>query len=453
MSKKHTILIIDDDKNIIDSLSSLYRDQGYQPVGAQTGHIAMELVSDNSFDLIILDLGLPDVDGIDLLKSIKDAKISAPVIIVSGQATIQKAIEATRLGAFNVIEKPPDPQKLLLDSEIAIKHKSLESEVGRLRRSLALQNDIIGESASAMAMREKLRRVSGTDSRVYIYGEPGAGKEMAARFIHFSSNRASGPFIAINCAAIPENLFESELFGHEKGSFTGAVASRKGKFELADSGSIFLDEVGELRPDHQAKLLRAIETSTIERVGGSKEIRVDVRVISASNKDLQKETHDGRFREDLYFRLNVIPVFVPPLRNRKEDIPLLARFFLDNLGYGHLKLDSAAISSLTAYDWPGNIRELKNIIERSAALCYGDIVSDVDIRESLAGMQGDDAKKLGPAGKQLSLREYLLRFEKSLLEDILRETDGNITRASKLLKIDRGNLSKKLKKFGLTGQE
>jgi len=454
MAKKPEILIIDDDKAIIDSLAALYKDNGYAPAGAQTGHMGFELAKSDLFDLIILDLGLPDIDGLDLLKSLKAAGVGAPVIIVSGQATIKRAVEATRLGAFNIIEKPLDPAQLLLDSQIAIRQRALEREVAGLRLSLSRQNDMVGESGAMKALKEKLRRIALTDSRVYIGGDPGVGKELAARFLHFSSERAAGPFVAVNCAAIPGELFESELFGHEKGAFTGAVSSRKGRFEQADHGTLFLDEVTELRPDHQAKLLRAIETSIIQRVGSSREIRVDVRIVSASNKDMQKETREGRFREDLYFRLNVIPVPVPPLRERLDDIPLLARHFLDTLGYGHMRLEPAAVASLSSYTWPGNIRELKNIMERTAALKYGDIISDADIRESLSGVALKfESAALPPGPKPMSLREHTGRFEKSLLQEIMRQAEGNITRAASLLRMDRGNLSKKLKKHGLTGHD
>jgi len=450
MAKKPDVLIIDDDKSIIDSLSSLYKDNGYSPAGAQTGHMALELAKSNMFDLIILDLGLPDIDGIELLKTFKAACIDAPIIIVSGQATVKKAVAAIKLGAFNIIEKPPDPSMLLLDSRIAIKQKELESQVSRLKQSLSLQNDPIGESATMRLLKEKLKRIALTESRVFISGEPGAGKELAARFLHFSSTRATGHFVAINCAAIPSELFESELFGHEKGAFTGAIASRKGKFELADGGTLFLDEVTELKPDHQAKLLRAIETSLIQPLGSSREIKVDVRLISASNKDIQKETRAGHFREDLYFRLNVIPVAVPPLRDRLDDISPLARHFLENLGFGHMRLAPEAISALCSYEWPGNVRELKNIIERTAALKYGNLITAEDISESLSGSLLDTDKiKYGPPPKPMTLKEHTNRFEKSLLQEILRQADGNITRAAALLRMDRGNLSKKLKKYRL----
>ncbi len=452
MVDKPKVLIIDDDKGIIDSLSSLYKDNGYIPSAVRTGNAALELASDNRFDLIILDIGLPDIDGIEILKILKTQRIAAPIIIVSGQASIQRAIEATRLGAFNVIEKPPDPAQLLLDSRIAVKQRSLESEVAKLRQSLLSQNDLIGQSESIGSLREKLKRIASTDSRVYILGEPGSGKEMAAKFIHYSSERATGPFVAVNCAAIPGELFESELFGHERGAFTGAIARQDGKFQAADRGTLFLDEIGELRSDHQAKLLRAIETSSVQRVGSPKDIRVDTRIIAASNKDIQRLTKEGKFREDLYFRLNVIPVMIPPLKEHLDDIPLLARFFLDDLGYGRMRFDPGAVITLQSYDWPGNVRELKNIVERTAALKYGDLITDSDIMESLAGTKGErDYTKPEPVTKPLSLREHLNRFEKSLMEQILKDAENNITKAAKLLKMDRGNLSKKLKKYGLTG--
>ena len=450
---KNEVLIIDDDKAIIDSLSSLLKDSGFSPVGAQTGNMGFELARSDLFDLIILDLGLPDIDGMELFKMLRAAKVSAPIIIISGQATIKRAIEATRLGAFNVIEKPPDPAQLLIDAQIAIKQRCLESEVARLRHSLLSQNDFVGESEIIRQLKEKLARIASSESRVYIYGEPGVGKEMAARYIHYSSSRATGPFIAVNCAAIPGELFESELLGHEKGAFTGAINARKGKFELADSGTLFLDEVAELRPDHQAKLLRVIETSIIQRLGSTRDIKVDVRVLSASNKNLQKETQAGRFREDLYFRLNVIPVTIPPLRERTEDITILTRHFLDLLGYGRMRLEADSLSALCAYDWPGNVRELRNIIERAAALATGDSLGEYDIRNAIGGPQADGDQQSKAITKPLALKEHNARFEKSLLTEILRETDGNITKAAALLRMDRGNLSKKLKKYGLTGND
>lgn len=453
MKTKPEVLIVDDDRTVIDSLSALYKDNGYLPSGALTGNTALELASGDRFDLIILDIGLPDIDGVEVLKMLKAQKVTAPVIIVSGQATIKDAIDATRLGAFNIIEKPPDPEKLLIDSKIATRQKSLELELAGLRRSLLSQNDLVGQSTAMRSLKEKLKRVAGTDSRIYILGEPGAGKEMAARFIHYSSPRMTGPFLAVNCAAIPGELFESELFGHERGSFTGAVERQVGKLESASGGTLFLDEVGELKPDHQAKLLRAIETSAIQRLGSSRDIKIDVRIISASNKDLQQLTREGKFREDLYFRLNVIPVFVPPLRDKLDDIPILARHFLDDLGYGRLRIDPAGISRLEAYGWPGNVRELRNIIERTAALCYGDTVTEQDITDALSDMQGGrDLSRQGPVPKKLSLREHITRYERNLLQDILLDCDGNITKAAKMLKMDRGNLSKKLKSYGLKGK-
>jgi two-component system nitrogen regulation response regulator NtrX len=453
MKPKPEVLIVDDDRKIVDSLSLLYKDNGYIVTGALTGNTAAELASGDRFDLIILDIGLPDIDGVEVLKILKAQKITAPVIIVSGQATIKDAVEATRLGAFNIIEKPPDPEKLLLDSRIAIKQRSMERELNDLRRSLLSQNDLVGQSEVMRSLKEKLRRVAETDSRVYILGEPGAGKEMAARFIHFSSPRMTGPFIAVNCAAIPGELFESELFGHERGAFTGAVERQIGKLESADGGTLFLDEVGELNPQHQAKLLRAIETSAIQRLGSSRDLKIDVRIMAASNKDLQKLTREGRFREDLYFRLNVIPVYVPPLRDRLDDIPLFVRHFLDALGYGRLRIEPGGMTCLKGHHWPGNVRELRNIIERTAALCYGDTITAQDISDALADMQGGrDFTRQAPVPKTLSLREHMTRYERSLLQDILLDCDGNITKAAKMLKMDRGNLSKKLKSYGLKGK-
>jgi two-component system nitrogen regulation response regulator NtrX len=453
MNGRPSVLIIDDDRAIIDSLSSLYKDNGYNATGARTGGTALDLVGAVRFDLVILDLDLPDINGIELLRMIRSQKVEAPVIIVSGKATIGAAIEATKLGAFNVIEKPPDPQQLLLDSKIAIRQSDLEAEVESLRRSLLKQNYIIGESDIIKSLRKKLRRVSASDSKVNILGEPGSGKELAARYLHYSSRRAGAPFVAVNCAAIPGELFESELFGHERGAFTGAVARQKGKFEVADGGTLFLDEVSELRPDHQAKLLRAIESSTVQRIGSSREIRIDVRVVAASNSDLQQLTHEGKFREDLYFRLNVIPVFVPPLRERLDDIPLLSRHFLDQLGYERLRIDPGAMAALSSYDWPGNVRELKNIIERTAAMVYGDTIGTNDMSEALRGIQGGkDYTKIDNVTTPISLREHLTRYERTLLEEILRDAGGNITKAAKMLKMDRGNLSKKLKGYGLTGK-
>lgn len=454
MDKNHSVLIIDDNRSITDSLIAFYRDHGFSAQSAVSGGAALLMVRENLYDLIILDLGLPDIDGLDLFKALRANGVDSPIIIVSGQATIKKAIEATRLGAFNIIEKPPDPAELLLDSLNAVRQRVLESEVINLRRTLLSQNDMVGESECIRLLREKLRKIAASESRVYIYGEPGVGKEIAARYLHFASTRAPGPFIAVNCAAIPSELFESELFGHERGAFTGAVATRKGKFEAADGGTLFLDEVAELRQEHQAKLLRAIETSVIQRLGASREIKVDVRIVSASNKDLLNETHEGRFREDLYFRLSVIPVTIPPLRERNEDIPLLARHFLDSLGYGRLRLDSKAISELSSYAWPGNVRELRNIIERASAMANGDIISNSDISQALQGGTGflGEVKSNIPISS-MSFTEQTERFEKALLSDALRQANGNITQAAKLLKTDRGNLSKRLKKYGLTDKK
>jgi two-component system nitrogen regulation response regulator NtrX len=452
MSRIYEVLIVDDDKAISESLSTFYRDHGFSPICAANGRQALILIKDKIFDLIVLDLGLPDIEGLDLYKVLKSEGVTSPVVIVSGQATIKKAIEATRLGAFSIIEKPPDPTELLLDSQNAVRQHDLEFEVDKLRHLLLSQNDMVGQSESMVQLREKLRKIGIAESRVCIYGEPGVGKEMAARYLHFSSIRATGPFVAVNCAAIPGELFESELFGHERGAFTGAVSARKGRFEIADGGTLFLDEVAELRPEHQAKLLRVIETSIVQRLGSSRETKVEVRIVSASNKDLQYETKEGRFREDLYFRLNVIPITVPPLRDRTDDIPLLARHFLDSLGYSRLRLDPGAVVALSSYSWPGNVRELRNIIERAATMAESELLSDLNIKEAIAGRTPASKETELLRKKVQSFREQTSHFEKALLEDTILQADGNIAEAARILKMDRGNLSKRLKKFGLTGR-
>ncbi len=375
------ILIIDDEAPIRRVLRDILENENYQVDDASTGMDALQLIKDHDFDAVFCDIKMPEMDGIETLEAIRKES-DVPVIMLSGHGTIETAVEAIKKGAFDFIPKPPDLNRLLITLRNALDKKNLATENKVLKKAVRLQSQMIGESAPMMEVKDMIEKVAPTNARVLITGENGTGKELVARQLHELSPRCKGPFIEVNCAAIPSELIESQLFGHEKGAFTSAIKQRKGDFELADSGTLFLDEIGDMSLSAQAKVLRALQENKIVRVGGEKEIPVDVRILAATNKNLKAEIEKGNFREDLYHRLSVIVIQVPPLRERKDDIPLLVENFVtliaQDMGKAAPQFEPEAIEALQHYQWTGNIRELHNIVERLVILC-GDIITKDDV--------------------------------------------------------------------------
>src|SRR5512132_437623 len=380
---KPTVLIVDDEAGVRSALSGVLRDEGYAVDAVESGEACLDRVSRAPYDVIVLDIWLPGIDGLATLARLQERRVDAEVIMISGHGNIESAVRAIKMGAFDFVEKPLSLDKTVLVVRNALRQRQLEAENRALRATVDKRLTMVGESYLMAQLREQVAMAAPTNGRVLIYGENGTGKELVARTVHSLSRRRHGPFVEVNCAAIPEELIESELFGHVKGSFTGAVADRRGKFELADGGTLCLDEMGDRSLKTQAKVLRALQEQVVEPVGGATGVRVDVRVLAATNKDLTAEIRAARFREDLYFRLNVIPIFVPPLRDRSDDIPLLADHFMSELAreYGRRPkhLDPGAATGLRSYRWPGTVRELRNVIERLRIMVPGDIIALGDL--------------------------------------------------------------------------
>ncbi len=452
----HTILIVDDEQSIRDSLSGILQDEGFITLTAAHGEEALARLREEKPDIILLDIWMPGMDGLETLSRVRDYLPEQLVIMMSGHGTIDTAVRATKLGAHDFIEKPLSLEKLLLCIQNALRVNQLVEENRELKAKFAKEHEMIGCSTAINELKRQIEIVAPTSGWALITGENGTGKELVARAIHTLSSRSDKPFVEVNCAAIPEDLIESELFGHEKGSFTGATAQRRGKFDLANEGTLFLDEIGDMSLKTQAKVLRILQERKFERVGGSRTIEVDVRVIAATNKDLQRQIATGSFREDLYYRLNVIPFQVPPLRARREDIPLLANHFLEFFcrkeGREIKSLDDAAMLSLQRYAWPGNVRELKNLIERLVIMVPGRVIA----REQL-GL---------PAGQPLPLpadtvdveestlvadtfREAREEFEKEFLLRKLEENDWNVSKTAEAIEIERSNLHRKIRSYGI----
>src|ERR687897_942506 len=378
-----SILVVDDEPGVRSSISGVLQDEGFDVDTAGTGEECLEKANGAAFDVIVLDIWLPGLDGLTTLQRLRERQIDSQVVIISGHGNIESAVRAIKLGAFDFIEKPLSLEKTVLVVRNAMRHRDLETENRALRAKVDRAQTMIGESLAMRQLREQVAMAAPTNGRVLIYGENGSGKELVARTIHQDSRRRNGPFVEVNCAAIPEELIESELFGHVKGAFTGAVADKPGRFEQANTGTIFLDEIGDMSLKTQAKVLRVLQEQVMERVGGTQRIKVDVRVLAATNKDLPGEIRAGRFREDLYFRLNVIPIFVPALRERQQDIPMLAEHFMALLAaeYGRRpkRLAPEAAARLQQYGWPGNGRELRNVIERVIIMVQGDTITAQDL--------------------------------------------------------------------------
>ncbi|MGA1845370.1 MAG: sigma-54-dependent transcriptional regulator [bacterium] len=441
MAKGH-ILIVDDENRIRSSLAGILKDEGYDVSCAEDGTHALERLEEENPDLMLLDIWMPGIDGMEVLKRTKEQWPDIAVVMISGHGNIETAVKAIKMGAYDFIEKPLSLEKTILIVQHALETQRLANENRRLRLKDENRYRIIGMSNPVEELRRQISLAAPTNGWVLITGENGTGKELVAREIHNRSHRTDKPLVGVNCAAIPDELIESELFGHERGAFTGATLKRKGKFELADQGTLFLDEVGDMSLKTQAKVLRALEEQCFHRVGGHKTISVDVRVIAASNKDLKREMEEGRFREDLYYRLHVIPITIPPLRERKEDIPLLVEHFLNvfatDLGQPEKAPAKEAMQILLTYDWPGNIRELKNLLERLVIMVPGSRISPMDIPEPFR------KEHLQP-----SLKEGKREYERYLIGRTLKACRGNISQAAKQLKIERSLLHQKIKSFGL----
>jgi two-component system nitrogen regulation response regulator NtrX len=449
-----TLLVVDDEPQILRAVAGVLQDEGFEVLTAPDGETALKMVAAEVPDLVLLDIALPGLDGLEALTELKRQHPLLPVIMVSAYGSVENAVKATRLGAFDFIEKPPNADKILLSVRNALEWARLAEENRRLRQQRAPVKEIIGESAAISRLREKLALVAPTNAAVLIIGENGSGKELVARALHASSRRAHQPLVEVNCAAIPEDLIESELFGHEKGAFTGASSRRRGKFDLAHEGTLFLDEIGDMSLKTQAKILRILEEQRFERVGGGHPIQVDVRVLAATNKNLEEEIAKGAFREDLYHRINVIPLSVPPLRERREDIPLLAAHFLLELsqenGAPAKTFTPAALEALAAMPWPGNVRELKNFVFRLAILSPFDLVDVADLPLAASGAEpAADYDFIDPFLQVPSFREARALFEKQFLRRKLSECKGNVSLLAEKIGLERSHLYRKLKAYGL----
>ncbi|MEJ5328673.1 MAG: sigma-54 dependent transcriptional regulator [Desulfobaccales bacterium] len=451
-----TILIVDDEPQILKTVGGILTDEGFEVLTAADGDSALKTVREETPDLVLLDISLPDRDGLEVLSEVKKQDPLLPVIMISAYGSVENAVKATRLGAYDFIEKPPHADKILLSVRNALELARLAEENRRLRQQAAPPREIIGQSPAIQALREKLRLVAPTNASVLITGENGTGKELVARALHQLSKRAHQPFVEVNCAAIPEDLIESELFGHEKGAFTGAVSRRPGKFDQAHGGTLFLDEIGDMSLKTQAKILRILEEQRFERVGGSRPIQVDVRIIAATNKNLEEEIAKGNFREDLYHRINVIPLHVPPLRERTEDIPLLAEHFLREVAMENhtlpKRLSPEALEALKRLPWPGNVRELRNFLWRLAILVPGEVIEAHDL--TLAQPQaltGGETSLEAALFQETSFREARARFEREFLRRKLAEHGGNVSATAEAIGLERSHLHRKLRALGLEG--
>ncbi|MBJ6726898.1 sigma-54-dependent transcriptional regulator [Geomesophilobacter sediminis] len=451
-----TILIVDDEEGIRSSLAGILEDEGYRTIAAADGMEALAVCKREIPRLVLLDIWMPRMDGLQTLQALKERYPELNVIMMSGHGTIETAVKSTKLGAYDFIEKPLSLEKVVVTVENALAMTRLKEENASLRGLVLQSHEMIGSSPAMVKLREQIRMVAPTNASVLITGENGTGKELVARSVHFHSQRREKPFIEINCAAIPEELIESELFGHERGAFTGAVAQKKGKFDQADGGTIFLDEIGDMSLKTQAKVLRILQERKFERVGGTRTIEVDVRVVAATNKLLEEEIKNGAFREDLFYRLNVVPFKVPSLRDRRDDIPLLVTYFLDTFcrrEERELKMIvPEALEALKRYDWPGNVRELKNIVERLVIMTPGGTITVNHLPDYLvndAGSRDGNTGRLESVLELSSLREAREEFEKEFIIQKLEENDWNVSRTAEAIELERSNLHRKIKSYGI----
>jgi two-component system nitrogen regulation response regulator NtrX len=454
---KSRILVIDDEAAIRDSLKMTLEYEGYDFVAAATGQEGLALIEREGPDLVLLDVKMPGMDGLEVLDRIRAINDALPVVVVSGHGTISTAVEATKKGAFDFIEKPFASDRVLVSLRNALDQRRLRDENRSLKKAVEVRHQMIGESPALRQVTAAIARAAPTNATVLIQGESGVGKELVARTIHRNSLRSRERFVQVNCAAIPEELIESELFGHEKGSFTGATEKQVGKFEQADRGTIFLDEVGDMSAKTQAKVLRVLQEGEVERLGSARTIKVDVRVIAATNKNLEEEIERGRFREDLYFRLAVIPIFVPPLRERSGDIPLLVRYYIEQLSRDSnarpKRITPGALDTLQRYRWKGNIRELRNTVERLIIMTAGDTIDVADLPDPVRSTGAAAAVK--PSGdsepvKAGTLREFKDVSERAYLVSKLRENGWNISKTAEVIDTPRSNLYKKLEQYQIS---
>ncbi|HEU4500933.1 MAG TPA: sigma-54 dependent transcriptional regulator [Nitrospira sp.] len=454
-----SILVVDDEEAIVSSLGSILQDEGYEIAVAKSGVEALKIYTVDPPDLMLLDIWMPEMDGLETLRRVKELVPTAQVMVMSGHGSIETAVKAIKLGAYDYIEKPLSLENVTLRVKHALEQFRLEEENRSLRTKVQRKFELVGQSPAMQQLRQLIDTAGPTNSRVLVGGENGTGKELVARAIHLQSARADRPFVAVNCAAIPETLIESELFGHEKGSFSGATSMKRGQFEQADGGTLFLDEIGDMSLNTQAKVLRALQEQQFNRVGGTKLLKVDVRVLAASNKDLMKEIEKGTFREDLYYRLNVVPIVVPPLRERRDDIPLLIRHFMklhaEEQGLRTKEVTPEAMAVFQQYEWPGNIRELRNLIERLMIMVPGNVIDAAQANLTLQVKAPGAVAVATPAVQMAtsplftqpfdSLRDARNAFEKEYIGRKLREHHWNISRTAEDLKIERSHLHRKIK--------
>lgn len=453
-----TILIVDDEPSIRRTVREILEYEEYEVEEAEDGEEAVEMIQSSSLDLVLLDIKMPGMDGMEVLKACADEAPETPVVMISGHGNVETAVEATKLGAFDFIEKPPDLNRLLVTVRNALDHGQLETQNRRMRQAISEKREgdltpIIGASPAITDIKETISRVAPTEARVLITGENGTGKELVAKWIHHESPRSGGPMVEVNCAAIPSELIESELFGHEKGAFTGATQQRIGKFEQANEGTLFLDEIGDMSLSAQAKVLRVLQENRIQRVGGDKPIEVDVRVVAATNKDLLDEIEDGQFREDLYHRIGVILINVPPLRDRREDIPPITRHIAQRVASRNAlpnrDFSDDALNHLKKYDWRGNVRELHNVIERVLILADGDRIDTSDVERFVTPGAEATAGSTDLLLRHGDWNEARDAFEKRFLEYKLDEFDWNVTQTAEAINIQRSHLYNKLNKFNI----
>ena len=448
MQMKHSILVVDDDENVRESLDVFLKSEGYDVETASSGKGALEKTAENSFPLLITDLKLPDIDGLKLYENIKKTNPAVIAVIITGHASINSAVKAIRAGAYDYIEKPFSMGKVLAIVKRALEHARLLDRNTYLNEELKDRyhpDNIVGSAPAMQKVFELIRKVAGTDATVLIRGENGTGKELAARAIHYISRRKNNKFVALSCGALPETLIESELFGYEKGAFTGALSRKTGLFEIADGGTLFLDEIGDLSPMTQVKLLRVLQEKEFQPIGGLKQVKVDIRLVSATNKNLEQAIKEEKFRKDLYYRLNVIQIELPALRDRKDDIPLLVKHFLKKFGSGQT-LTNQTMNLLLEYSWPGNVRELENLIERAVVLSDMGNITPEDLPETVKepkpGSEGQ-ARTLG------NFKKARDKFEESFLKKTLDICGGNISKAARRCGISRRHFYQKIKKYGI----
>lgn len=457
-----TILVVDDEASIRRTLREILEYEDFVVEEAEDGEEALTAIHEHQYDLVLLDVKMPKIDGMDVLEEISSEVTDLPVVMISGHGTIETAVEATKLGAYDFIEKPPDLNRLLVTVRNAMDHGQLEVKNRRMRQTLSEQNardlpPIVGESEAIQDIKDTIERVAPTEARVLVSGENGTGKELVAKWIHHRSARAEEPMVEVNCAAIPSDLIESELFGHEKGAFTGATQQRIGKFEQAHEGTLFLDEIGDMSLSAQAKVLRVLQEDKIERVGGERSIEVDVRVIAATNKALMEEIEEGQFREDLYHRIGVILIDVPPLRQRREDIPLLTEHGAERLaarnGLAPKTFTNGALERLQEYEWRGNVRELYNVVERLLILVEGEDITASDVEQFVRPGGAADGTVQELLTGYDDFTEARDQFEKQFIERKLDEHDWNVSQTAETIGIQRSHLYNKLNKYGIERED